>query len=439
MRSRIHVLLTALCLVPAALSAVHLPTAHQPRYDDRRLWPDLTGKERFVQQRWEPARVFVWAHPGVDGKDERSRRKDVERGRDPGPDPLDPASWLVGGRPATSMPGRDELADIVLPPADRPYRVLMKDARFRHVTVGRNAFLNVGRCQTWGNLWIHEGGAVYDDHRLGRGTDFEGPYHTFIRNDNRASVTGRRGQNPTEIAYWAIIAKRQGASIEFIGHVNVGDEFKFNEGHAVIGPGTVTTTGPASVNIIGPEAIVELQSGAIYGKRQQRDDWHDTLVKGQLWAGSPERPLTENATLLLNIKRERPGAGGFDLAANARHARKHTWGVNRYVTPFAESKQLDWYGFTLVPGAALRVHSADPQNARLVFTWNGEGDRRPGTGVRALLLGEVDPRGLAFDGFEPGGIRIAPDADPAAWIAGAIFGPNNAASPQETVTRFAGR
>jgi len=66
--------LTALTF--AALSAAILPktsadeppTAHSPQFENRTLWPKLTGKEYFLETDWPKGRLMVWAHPGRDGR-----------------------------------------------------------------------------------------------------------------------------------------------------------------------------------------------------------------------------------------------------------------------------------------------------------------------------------------------------------------------------------
>jgi hypothetical protein len=44
-----------------ALLATAQSAAHDPRFQDKALWPALDGKESFTAQVWERARLFVWA------------------------------------------------------------------------------------------------------------------------------------------------------------------------------------------------------------------------------------------------------------------------------------------------------------------------------------------------------------------------------------------
>ncbi len=112
------------------------PTAHNPQFNSKKAWPDLVGDEYFLKEKWPKARVLLWAHAG----------KSFGRS-DPRPDPLDPNSWIdaATGKPADAMPDMD--TDIILPDADKPYKVVFKGARrraFRPLTVGRNATFEPG-------------------------------------------------------------------------------------------------------------------------------------------------------------------------------------------------------------------------------------------------------------------------------------------------------
>ena len=36
------------------------PTADNPQYDNRTVWPMLVGDEYFLKQKWSKARLLIW-------------------------------------------------------------------------------------------------------------------------------------------------------------------------------------------------------------------------------------------------------------------------------------------------------------------------------------------------------------------------------------------
>jgi hypothetical protein len=110
--------------------AYNQANAANPMFQDRGLWPNVTGREAYVKQQWPEGRVMTWAKPGQNGGN-RAR----------GLDPHDPSNWLLNGKPATEVLF-DENTDIVLPDADKPYEINFQNDKwsetYRHITVGRN-------------------------------------------------------------------------------------------------------------------------------------------------------------------------------------------------------------------------------------------------------------------------------------------------------------
>ncbi len=426
------------------------PTAHDPQFANRQVWPLLTGKEAFVTQKWEPARLLVWAHPGTSAKDRRGRTNDERRGRDPGLDREDPATWLENGRPATAAPEPGEAVDLWFPASDRPYQVASPPWTVRHMTIERGAYVMThpkvpDRIRSFiGNIWLKRGGGMYCNHDY----TVAGAADTFIRNDNEPATVSLRGRERlTDISYWLVVNKQRGASVELLGNLAVGDEFKINEGLIICGPDSRVKTGPASINIVGPEATLELQSGSYFAKRVAKPEAHDLLVQGRVRAGSPERPLTRDATLAFNFKIPRADKEGrFDTAAAAEEARKYGSRPNKY-NPFWTSNQaLDYYGLIVVPGASLTVHSADPAKARLVIRWNGaeasgRWAERYGSAadiprkINMLLLQPLELDGVLFDDVQKGGILMADPARRTRWKH-VYFGPRNAGKPDELFAAF---
>ncbi len=127
------------CAALAAMVALALPalgqTAHDPEYDNAKLWPIAGPKPEYMTQRWEPAPLYVWAAPGQSASFDQ------------------PENWRVDGKPATRTP--DENVDVLLPDSDKPYSVgAGRNRSLRHLTVGRNAGIKGGRrgeLQIWTN------------------------------------------------------------------------------------------------------------------------------------------------------------------------------------------------------------------------------------------------------------------------------------------------
>lgn len=75
---------------PTTQAAERLATAGNPQFDDKHLWPNLSGKECFLDRQWPKGRLYVWAYPGETGNLHRGRRRSPR-------DPTDPKNWLVDG------------------------------------------------------------------------------------------------------------------------------------------------------------------------------------------------------------------------------------------------------------------------------------------------------------------------------------------------------
>lgn len=424
MRSCAAALLLAVCCSRAA--AVDLPaaSAHEPRYDDPSLWPHLRGDEPFTQQDWPEARLLVWDHPGVKASDKKGRL-----------DPKDPANWIDArtGEPATALP--DERTDVVFTAGTDIWIKRWRDFSVRHMTIEPDARVHLHHGNSanrfFGNVWIKEGGQFYT-----MGITVTGGQHAFLRNDNLDPPTRRVAGFATAdrrlLAYWIVMAKGGGSSLWLLGHVGAGDELKFNEGLTVVGPHSAASAGRPSIQIVGPEAVLELQSGARFGKRVPKADGYDILVQGELRAGSPERPLTGDAFLYLNGKEPGGREGGMSFDAVLQEADRHSGRVNDTGRNPLVRGGIDRYALVVAPQGRIRVHSADPASARLVMTWNGHGSIDH---VRMLFLGDVQLDGALFDHVEAGGIQMLDPAQAESWT-GVSWGPENAAPPAELIVPY---
>jgi len=378
------------------------PSAHNPCFQDKALWPNLDGKEAFPKEAWPKARLLVWGHPG----------KDCRGGTDLSPQLA--RNWIDAGtgRPADSLP--DKETDVLIPASDTPYTVVSDwgtgrmDIFFRHITVGRGAHFRVEHYECWGNIWVQEGGMLGSHHA----TSHKGTRHTFVRNDNPYTADKRQRKNA--IAQYILVNKPRDASVEFLGHVQCTDEMVVNEGTAIVGPGSTLEPGPNSIQTIRPGAALVLLSGAFFGKHTNSHlGQADVVVAGRLLAGTADRPLTRDATLGLSFK-------AYDAA--------------------------DRVGLLVEEGGRLQTHSTDPKQARLVIRWHGKEPYLPRQEHRdqwgslpkeiALVVrGEAALDGVEFHNLRKGGIRLADPSVRAAWR-NVVFGPDNATLPDELFARY---
>ena len=148
------------------------PTACNPQFDNKKVWPSLAGDEYFLKQKWPKARLLIWAHP--DKNPTRSTPLSL----------LDPANWIdaATGKPSDTLPDMD--TDIILPDADKPYKAIIKKGEkgfaCRHMTIGRNAEFQPaggGSLSVFGNVWLHPEGKLY----VYRTLAMKGSCDTFIR------------------------------------------------------------------------------------------------------------------------------------------------------------------------------------------------------------------------------------------------------------------
>jgi hypothetical protein len=331
--------------------------AHDPKFADRKIWPDWVEKTDFAKQQWPKARVLVW------NKTDTLRNPDMDS----------PDNWLEDGKPAKTGPDKD--TDAIFPSGAKPYRLNGEGGcHFRHVTVETGANVGVRSFVIHGNLWIKKG-ASFAHFGLG------GSENTFMRSDNAAPNFAAN-----KIAY----NKPADRSTEWLGCWLVNDELDLLSGQFIVGPGSAFLPGDRSMQRIYPKAKLILMSGSLFEKRAMQYAQTDVQVTGELLAGTPDRPLTADCTLGLSAK----------LKENARNV-----------------KTTD-YGLMLYKEGKIVVTSADPAKARLVFKRNTrpassykmtpEEEKRLPTGVDMVLLGETKFDGVVFSDILKGGI-IMPD------------------------------
>lgn len=266
-------------------------TAASPNFDNRAIWPTLTGKEAFITETWPaPARTLVWARPGMSGN----------FGKNGELNPADPGSWidLSTGKPPERVI-LDEETDLVLPASPTAYGVGFRGSglreTFRHITVENNARFGgggdgAGR-RVFGNVWVKRGGSIYCQ----GSTTFQGDRHTFFRNDNE------RGEATMCSQYFTFDLGER--TIEFMGMTSVLDEFNVMTGTVIVGIDSVLQPGRSAEPKIEPAGALVLLDGAYFGK--WINEFHravDLQVSGTLQAGLPERPIARSAAVGLSFR-----------------------------------------------------------------------------------------------------------------------------------------
>lgn len=328
-------------------------TAHEPRFEDKKLWPHLTGKEYFIQTRLPKARVLVWAKPGTTG-DQR------------GLDPIKPANWIDAdtGKPATAA--IDASTDIVLPAADKRYVIDFQNAGHGHdkdgvnltarcITIGANAQLNLPDANCSGHLWVQHGGHLTIDVTCA----FVGGDQTFARNDNECIVPDACGRDRTYLCQYLQFNKAtREASVEFLGHFHTGDEFQIQAGTLIVGADSVMEMGREASPYIEKNGRIVLMDNGYLGKWSNDFHCHDLDVRGgTLQAGFPDRLLTRSAQIRI----------GFKNYTQARFI-GDTKDADGELITLSDAMQDRVTGLLLRAGSTLRTHTADPARATLVIT-----------------------------------------------------------------------
>ena len=357
---------SALAGGPADSPAYAEATAHDPKYDDRSLWPAWVEKTDFIKQEWSKARVLVWAKT-------EGRMRNLEMS--------DPEYWLEDGAPEKKGP--DENTDIVVPSppasARRGYMIHGEPAcPARHVTVEPGVRVGVRMFSVYGNVWVKRG-ASFSHIRLGGGAN------TFMRSDD---------EKPNFAANKIAFNRPPDNSVEWIGCWLVNDELDLFSGRFIVAPDSTFLPGDRSSQRIYPKAELILLSGSTFEKRAVQFALHDVQVTGELLVGTAERPLTRDATLGLCAKLKKTY-----LNAKPSHI-----------------------GLVLYKEGRIAVHSTDPEQARLVIRRNtrppasnrvpAELEKDMAGGLEMLLLGETALNGVEFRDVLRGGIRM-PDPNAA--------------------------
>lgn len=370
----------------------------------------------YKTQEWAPARKLVWANPGTGGQVAEAK------------------NWVTdSGKPAQSPPDRD--TDIVLPKSATLYDVKgSRTVQVRHVSVESGARFGGGHrneVEIWGNLEVQPGGRVLY-------ISIRGTKHTYVHLIDAKFPSPKNGQVlahpstrvraakqcPSQISHKFQIAKVGTASVEFLGNAAISDEVMLQRGRLIVSGdfrwSGITSKGALEIYDGG---ILEIQSGgrvAPFVSRNNKAVFNINVYRnGTIQAGSPERPLTSDAYLLLGFEEnDKPGRTGLYAAL----------------------------------GSMIRVYSADPKKARLVVSsitsvpnfYNGRGqsvgtpnEKAKGKkGIALQLAGDVDFDNTFFDYVSAAGIGLGNPAQKKDW-SNISFGSHCAASEAQLFSKLA--
>ena len=409
------------------------PAAHAPRFDDKQAWPNLVGDEYFLKQKWPKGRVLIWPHAG----------KSFSRS-DPKPDPLDPGSWIdaATGKPADGALDMD--TDIILPDADKPYKVAFKGQKnraCRHLTVGRNATFEPGgggSLSVFGNVWIRPGGSLY----IYRTLKLVGSGHTFFRNDwpadgalkklhDTGAVVAFDPENPRKPNPWSWRANRTPSICHFFQHDKPGkttemigcsasrDEVGIKAGTLIVGRDSRFLCGGAANLDVARGAAIALMDGAMTGKTVNQFGVCCRMQGGSVTAGLPDRPLKRDARLGLGY------SNWMNLSfPNQNKGRR--------------GNSYDYGRFSATLSGKLNGYPAKDSSAALVVGWQRISAGGGGRGVKAtegfnqrfaklvpkitIWIGaETEITNVRFEDLHRGGI-VLPDAAAAAKWKNVTFG-----------------
>ncbi|MEM6884579.1 MAG: chitobiase/beta-hexosaminidase C-terminal domain-containing protein [Verrucomicrobiota bacterium] len=347
------------------------------------ITPAFAAEPLWKQEKWDEGRQLVWANPGESGELSKAE------------------NWLEDGKPASSAPDRE--TDILLPEASKYYVVSgSRLNQVRHVVIEKNAELkgkHRNELEIWGNVDVKEDGWIHF-------ISIRGDKDTYF--DIEESVFPGKGRtyrhcskNPpkdkccnSQISHKFQICKIGTKSVEFLSNVGVSDEVMLQHGKCIIS-GDFRFSGATNKGAfeVYDGGILEIQSGgrlAPFINDNRKAVYNVNIYRnGVLQAGSPERPLTEDAYLCLGFaENDKPGRSGLYAAL----------------------------------GSFIRVYSEDPKNARLVVTsitsvdkfTDGQGRKvgsknkkaKDNTGVMLQIAGDAKLDGVHFDYIAEDGIGL---------------------------------
>ena len=355
-------------------------------------------------EKWDKGRQLTWANPSKSGKIN------------------DAKNWKENGKTAKKGPDRE--TDIILPAASKEYVVSgSRSNQVRHVTIEKNAELKGGHrneLEIWGNVDVKAGGWIHfisirgDKDTYFDIVDAKFPGEGRVYRHCSKKLPKSKCCN-SQISHKFQICKIGTKSVEFLSNVGVSDEVMLQHGKCIIS-GDFRFSGATNKGAfeVYDGGILEIQSGGRIGSfcsDNKKKVYNINVYRnGVVQAGSPERPLTSDATIALG---------------------------------YANNKQPGVSGLYMALGSFMRVYSTNPKQARLVFTSTSSvkgftdgsgrslynsGKKASGTnGIALQLAGDVQLNGVLFDYVMQGGIALHNPAMSKTWT-NVSYGKNNAAS-----------
>ena len=383
-------------------------------------WPDEPPnrgrKPPYTTEQWDkPERLMVWAEPGATGRFGKA------------------GNWLVNGavrkldtteiwsgpswHRGRGVSSLNKDTDLLIPAAASDYQVRGRGGNYiaRHITVESGAAFHHGLSGAYGNLWVDERGFID-----GGGCAYiRGAKHSFYVNGEPHA--GELPKTPGEFSElmksaqyfarkWIIRKDDAQASVTMIGTFRSGDETHWVRGVTILDENGVFSIGGRTTQTVERDAKVVLKSGAVFGKNGNQLYKDDMRLKGALWIGTPDEPITRNVYLGLSIKDPKgtypqsdraPGRSSFRLKGT--------------------SASSHGQGLLVAPGASIAVHTADSDNARLVITWHGITDTGADDGtqpgyfdqlpesertINMVFLEDVRLNDVVLEWFGEGDIRM---------------------------------
>ena len=252
MKKSLYVIAAILgCALPAGAldlkEITSMPTADNPQFSNKQVWPALAGDEYFLKEKWPKARLLVWAYPG-----------ESERRQGPKFLTVDPACWIdaATGKPADAIPDMD--TDVILPDSEKPYTADTGPTNVltcRHLTIGRNAVLRSwvgGNFSVFGSILVRPTGKLQPSI-----LKLLGNRDTFIRMDWPADGVLKKAHDERRVTpydpkagvreqpWWSNLItvymtheKEPGKSTEVVGYASAADEVGIKSGAFIVGRGS---------------------------------------------------------------------------------------------------------------------------------------------------------------------------------------------------------
>jgi hypothetical protein len=398
-------------------------------------WPDEPPAEgrkpAYTTETWDkPPRLMVWANPGRSGRVK------------------DPSNWLVNGDLMKRWPRavgeffgtnyfNPGTTDMLFPAAEKTYLVRARDRyHLRHITTECGAKIDLPINTTVGNMWVSPQG----HYNAGGGASFGGDKDTFFINGR--PYTGDPPTTPERFSElmasatsfarkWVVRKSDPNASITLIGIIGSWDETHFIRGISILEENSIVAIGPRCLQSIRRDATLKMMSGSIIGKRANQLHKQDMMVVGTLMAGTPERPLERDCHIGISFK---------------DHAAVFAGNMWREV-----GRRCGFRGFEVMPGGAIRVHSAAPSKHKLVFRCHygdgaGDSGRLPSKEKEpekwkiyeqlprriSIVIwkgADVQFNGVQLRDIEANGLKLEDMSIRNSWTH-VSYGPNNAGPPE---------